>query len=60
MLSLARAGRHVSEKETVELDTLIQSCLNNVDTAEATIEVDIDLSIRTDRSRLQQLIENLM
>lgn len=60
MLSLARAGRHVSEKETVELQTLIESCWNTVDTAEAQIEADIDLSIRADRSRLRQLVENLI
>lgn len=60
MLSLARAGRHVSEKETVELEALVESCWNTVDTAEATIESDIDRSVRADRSRLQQLVENLI
>lgn len=60
MLSLARAGKQVSEREIVDFETLLENCWNNVKTAEATIESDIDLSIRADRSRLQQLVENLI
>ncbi|WP_312621932.1 ATP-binding protein [Haloarcula sp. 1CSR25-25] len=45
--------------ETVDLGTLTENCWNNVATGEATFSVDIDRTIRSDQSRLQQLLENL-
>ena len=60
MLTLARAGNEVSEFESVNLASLTENCWKNVATAEATLSVDINRTIRADRSRLQQLLENLL
>ena len=59
MLSLARAGKHVSEKEWIELGPFAETCWSTVETGDAKITVDVACSIKADRSRLQQLIENL-
>jgi signal transduction histidine kinase/PAS domain-containing protein len=60
LLTLARQGEAVSETELVDLATLADGCWENVATADATLVTDIDRRIRADRSRLQQLLENLM
>ncbi|MDT3437692.1 HAMP domain-containing histidine kinase [Haloarcula sp. 1CSR25-25] len=59
LLALAREGNRVDDIETVDLGTLTENCWNNVATGEATFSVDIDRTIRSDQSRLQQLLENL-
>lgn len=60
MLKLARAGKHVSEMESVQLASLVRACENTVETPEATISVDLNTTIKADRSRLSQLFENLL
>ena len=59
LLTLAREGKTVSDTEPVDLATLVENCWGNVATAEATLTIDIDAEIQADRSRLQQLVENL-
>jgi len=59
LLTLAREGHNVSDVEAVELGVLAETCWHNVATTEATIERETDRTIRADRSRLQQLLENL-
>lgn len=59
LLMLAREGNRVSDTEPVELGGIIQDCWRTVETGEATIITEIDGDIRADRSRLQQLLENL-
>lgn len=58
--TLAREGDNASDIEPVDLPSLIENCWGNVVTAEATLTTDIDEEIRADRSRLQQLLENLI
>lgn len=60
LLTLARQGEAVSETELVDLATLADGCWENVATADATLVTDIDRRIHADRSRLRQLLENLM
>ena len=60
LLALARQGERVSETEPVDLAAVVESCWLNVDTADATLAVETDLTLLADESRLQQLIENLM
>ena len=60
LLTLAREGREVGSLEPVDIDGCVERCWRNVDTADATIELRTDRTIRADRSRLQQLLENLM
>jgi PAS domain S-box-containing protein len=58
-LTLARQGQAVSDPEPIELVNLVGSCWKNVQTGEATIEIEDEVTIRADRSRLQHVFENL-
>ncbi len=60
LLTLAREGDDVSDVEPVALAGLLERCWQNIGAPEATIVIDTDLTIRADRSRLQQLLENLL
>lgn len=60
LLTLARHGETATESEPVELASLTENCWQNVTTPKAILGADIDRRIRADRSRLQQLFENLM
>lgn len=60
LLTLAREGERVSDTEQVDLAAVVESCWLNVDTGEATLAVETDLTLYADESRLQQLLENLM
>ena len=60
LLTLAREGERVNETRPVELASVVESCWLNVDTANATLAVESDLTLQADESRLQQLIENLI
>jgi PAS domain S-box-containing protein len=55
-----RGAESVPELDSVELATAIETCWQNVATREATLVVETDQTIRADRSRLQQLFENLI
>ena len=60
LLTLAREGDRVSETEPVVLAELFENCWRNVETADATIRTPVDWTIQADRSRLAQLLENLI
>lgn len=60
LLTLAREGEQVSHTEVVDLGDLALNCWKHIETGEATIAVDIDVRMQADKSRLQQLLENLM
>ncbi len=59
LLTLARAGDDVRERERVDLAELCDRRWNTVATAAATLVVEADGKFRADRSRLEQLLENL-
>ncbi|MFB6189753.1 MAG: PAS domain S-box protein [Halapricum sp.] len=59
LLTLAREGNQVDDIETVELETLTEECWHTVAADEATVSVTVDTTVRADRSRLTQLLENL-
>ncbi|MFB6188185.1 MAG: PAS domain S-box protein, partial [Halobacteriaceae archaeon] len=59
LLTLAREGKAVTDHEPVDLSTVLEACWTNVDTENATIEIEIDRTIQADESRLQQVFENL-
>ncbi|QLD84286.1 PAS domain S-box protein [Natronomonas halophila] len=59
LLTLAREGNDVGERESVDLASFVDRCWKNVATADATLRVDIDRTIRADPTRLEQLFENL-
>ncbi|WP_251330914.1 hybrid sensor histidine kinase/response regulator [Haloplanus pelagicus] len=60
LLALARSGKHIDDPEPIPLETLVRSCWLNIETGAATLAVDADTTIRGDRSRLKQLLENLV
>jgi len=60
LLTLAREGEEVGDTEAVDLAAITERCWRNVDTDGATIDTHTDRTIRADRSRLQQLLENLV
>jgi len=60
LLTLARSGDVIHDRETVGLATLIERCWTDLETADATLVVEADRRIRADRSRLRQLVENLL
>lgn len=59
LLTLARQGQQLDELEPVGLETLSHYCWGNVDTEQATLVVETERTVRADRSRLQQLLENV-
>ncbi|MEF8894421.1 sensor histidine kinase, partial [Halodesulfurarchaeum sp.] len=59
VLRLARAGEAVGEREPVDLAELGQSCWHNVETKSGELLIDTDAVVRADKTRLQQLVENL-
>jgi PAS domain S-box-containing protein len=60
MLTLAQDGQQVSEMQPVDVGSLIETCWEDFETANATVAVDLDQTIQADRSRLRQLLENLI
>ncbi|MFW6382644.1 MAG: sensor histidine kinase, partial [Haloferacaceae archaeon] len=60
LLTLARQGEAVSDPEPVELGELVDACWQTVTTDEATLRTDVDLTVWADRTRLRQVLENLL
>lgn len=60
LLSLAREGETVTDVEQVSLNSLVNSCWENVETGEATLTTAIDRTVQADKSRLKQVFENLI
>ncbi|ELZ77981.1 adaptive-response sensory-kinase [Haloferax larsenii JCM 13917] len=59
LLEFAREGAAALDPEPTNLETVAHRSWEHVDTAEATLDVDADLTIDADEGRLQQLFENL-
>lgn len=59
MLSLARDGEDVGERESVGLGDLARSAWETIDPPNATLVVENDREISADRSRLRGLFENV-
>jgi PAS domain S-box-containing protein len=60
LLTLAREGTHLGDPEPIELAAFVRACWDGVETGAATLVTDLDRTIRADRSRLRQLLENLV
>ena len=60
LLTIAREGTPVQETETVQLSQIAGDCLPYVETAGATLNTETEHSLQADRSRLNQLLENLV
>jgi len=60
LLTLARGGETGESTEVVSLSSLIEECWQVVPSENATLMIETDRSISADRSRLRQLLENLL
>ena len=59
LLTLAREGTAVTDREPVDLSEMATTSWASVDTEAATIVVETDRTVLADESRLQQVFENL-
>ncbi len=59
LLAMARSGQTVIEPETVELAETALLSWSNLSTSNATLEINADLAVFGDESRIRQLFENL-
>jgi PAS domain S-box-containing protein len=59
LLALARAGDSITNPESLDLETIVKSCWKNVVTGDATLTINTDSKIQADKTRFQQLLENL-
>jgi len=60
ILTLARQGEPIGETETVQVAALARGCWEIVDTTDATLQIEDEMTVTADRDRLQQLLENLL
>jgi signal transduction histidine kinase len=60
LLTMARAGLAIDETTAVDLRTQVTQCWQTLATADATLDVVTDSTVRADESRLRQLLENLV
>jgi PAS domain S-box-containing protein len=60
LLTLAREGEQATDTVPVALAETAEQCWEHVDTADATPVVETGHTVRADRGRLQQLLENLI
>jgi signal transduction histidine kinase len=60
LLTFARAGSEALSYTTVELGQVLDGCWERTRTDGGSLTVETDESIRADRARLQQLLENLL
>ncbi|MFB6301737.1 MAG: PAS domain S-box protein [Haloferacaceae archaeon] len=60
LLRLARGGNTATGLEAVDLAATVEDSWANVETADATLVIETERTIRADRGRLKQLLENLI
>ena len=56
---MAREGTRVRDVEPIALNAIAEQCWRHVATDDATLQLPTERTIHADRSRLQQLLENL-
>jgi len=60
LLAYARSGQRVETTEPVALEDVANQCWDGITTDDATLAIETDRSIRANRSRVYQLVENLL
>jgi len=60
LLSLAQQGKQIESVESADLDQVAKTCWETVETKDATLAIETDQIVEADRSRLRQLLENLV
>jgi signal transduction histidine kinase len=59
-VALARRGETIGDTDRVALSAVVDDYWQTVETAEATLQVQTERALTADRSRLQQLLANLI
>ena len=59
LVTLTQENRSIGETELIELAEVVRECWEFVPTEDATVEVDDETVLMGDRSRVQELFENL-
>lgn len=59
LLSLARIGGHAAKEEPLDVKELVDQCWRTVETSNATLNNNVEMTAIADTNRLQQLLENL-
>jgi PAS domain S-box-containing protein len=59
LLTLARDGETVGQREPVSLPDICQNCWQVVPTADATLDIETDMRVSADPDRLRAVFENL-
>lgn len=59
LLQLARQGLEIGDREPIDFREVAQAAWNNVQTGEASLEIDGEATVIADRDRVLQLLENL-
>lgn len=59
VLSLSQSGNTIRERESVDLAVMVADCWASVDATSATLDNDIQGTIRANQTRLRQVFENL-
>ncbi|WP_435064287.1 ATP-binding protein [Halobaculum sp. EA56] len=60
LLTLATEGEDVGDPERVGLPTAVRECLGSVDLPSEQVRIETGRTVRADRDRLRQLLENLL
>jgi signal transduction histidine kinase len=60
VLTLAREGEPISAPDRITLSSVVNDCWAVIDSEDATLTVENDLTLMADSDRLQQLLENLL
>mgnify|MGYP002338671787 CR=1 FL=1 len=60
LLALAREDTQAKDVVSVELGDVVEDSWQNVETEDATLVTETEMSLRADRSRLKQMLENLI
>lgn len=60
LLTWAQMGERIESQEPVDLSTVVERCWQTVPTANAQLRSVADLTMTAERSRLRQLLENLL
>jgi len=60
VLTLARNGDPVDETEPVVLSDFVDTCLEGVETAGATLVVETEQTVQAEETRLKQLVKNIL
>ncbi len=60
LLTLAHEEDRITDPASVALDDVVRDCWRDVATGTATLALEADATVRADRGRLRQLLENLI